>query len=83
MRLWLKVAYFLQSCSQIVLAYVHDMKSRRLIRKIGPPVQSQFTAFEVGQVKAHVHHGLGPSAISRIVMKPDGKSHFSDSVGLC
>jgi len=37
----------------------------------------QFTPFEVGQVKAHLHHGLGPEAISGIVTKVNGKSHFS------
>ena len=38
---------------------------------------ARFTPFEVGQVKAHLHHNLGPSEISRIVLKQDGKSHFS------
>ena len=38
----------------------------------------QLTPFEVGQVKAHAHHGLGPTAIARILLKPDGKSHWSD-----
>ena len=37
----------------------------------------RFTPFEVGQVKAHMHHGLGPEAISRIIKKADGKTHFS------
>jgi len=36
-----------------------------------------FTPFEVGQVKAHLHHGLGPEAISQIVTKADGKTKFS------
>lgn len=36
-----------------------------------------FTAFEVGQVKAHMYHGLGPEAICGIIKKADGKSHFS------
>ena len=34
-------------------------------------------AFEVGQVKAHAHHGLGASAISRILLTRDGKNKFS------
>mgnify|MGYP004530944189 CR=1 FL=1 len=36
-----------------------------------------FSPFEVGQVKAHLHHGLGPEAIAGIITKTDGKSHFS------
>jgi len=32
----------------------------------------------VGQIKAHAHHGLGPAAIARIMVKPDGKTHWSD-----
>ena len=39
--------------------------------------KSQMGVFEVGQVKAHVYHGLGATAISRILTKPDGKSHYS------
>ena len=40
-------------------------------------VMSQFSSFEVGQVKAHMHHGLGAVKISRILLKPDGKSQWS------
>ena len=40
--------------------------------------ESQLTPFEIGQIKAHAYHGLGPLAISRLVRKPDGK-HFSDT----
>ena len=40
---------------------------------------SQLTPFEVGQIKAHLHHELGPAEISRIVLKKDGKSRFSDT----
>ena len=39
----------------------------------------QMTAFEIGQVKAHMYHGLGATEISRILVKPDGKSHWSDT----
>ena len=35
------------------------------------------TPFEVGQIKAHSHHGLGPVAIAKILLKPDGKTHWS------
>ena len=37
----------------------------------------QLTPFDVGQIKAHAHHGLGPAAIARILLKADGKSHWS------
>ena len=39
----------------------------------------QFSPFEVGQVKAHMYHGLGAAAIARIVLKGDGKTHFSET----
>ena len=35
-----------------------------------------FTPFEIGQIKAHTYHGLGAAAISKILLKPDGKSHW-------
>lgn len=38
---------------------------------------SQFSPFEVGQVKAHMHHGLGSQRISGILVKADGKTSFS------
>ena len=38
---------------------------------------SQFSPFEVGQVKAHLYHGLGPSQIAGIITKADGKTRFS------
>ena len=34
----------------------------------------QLGAFDVGQIVAHLHHGLTPAAIARVVKKPDGKS---------
>ena len=39
----------------------------------------QLSPFEVGQVKAHMEHGLGSTEISRRVFKPDGKSNFSET----
>ena len=39
----------------------------------------QMTPFEVGQVKAHMHHGLGCTAIRNLVVKPDGKSLFGET----
>ena len=38
----------------------------------------QLSAFDVGQIKAHVHHGLGAAAIARTLVKSDGKSHWSE-----
>ena len=35
-----------------------------------------FSPFEVGQIKAHVHHGLTAAAISRILVKADGESQW-------
>ena len=40
---------------------------------------AHFTPFEVGQVKAHLHHGLGPGDIAKIIYKPDGKNRYSHS----
>lgn len=39
----------------------------------------QLTPFEVGQVKAHMHHKLTALQISRIIFKGDGKSRFSEN----
>ena len=39
----------------------------------------QLTPFEVGQVKAHMEHGLGCTAISNRVSKPDGKTTFGET----
>ena len=38
----------------------------------------QFSPFEIGQIKAHVYHGLGAAQIARILVKADGKTHWSD-----
>ena len=35
-------------------------------------VMARLTPFEVGQVKGHAYHGLGPAEIARIVKKSDG-----------
>jgi hypothetical protein len=42
-------------------------------------VSSQLGPFEVGQVKAHMEHGLGCTAISRKVLKSDGKTSFGET----
>jgi hypothetical protein len=44
-----------------------------------PDQMSQLSPFEVGQIKAHVHHGMSGAAISRILRKPDGKSTWSET----
>ena len=38
----------------------------------------QLDRFDVGQVKAHMHHGLGSTSISQIMVKADGTSKFSE-----
>ena len=40
---------------------------------------AQLTPFQVGQVKAHMEHGLGCKAISERVFKADGKTHFGET----
>jgi hypothetical protein len=44
-----------------------------------PDQMSQLSPFDVGQIKAHDHHGLSGAAISRILRKPDGKSTWSQT----
>jgi|AACY02.10.fsa_nt_gi hypothetical protein len=39
---------------------------------------AQLTAFEYGQIAAHMHHSLGAAEISRIILKNDGQSHWSE-----
>ena len=39
---------------------------------------AQLTPFDLGQIKAHVYHGMSGAAISRILRKPDGKSFWSE-----
>ena len=34
---------------------------------------ARLTPFEVGQIKAHLHHELGPTAIAKLVQKADGE----------
>ena len=41
---------------------------------------ARLTAFEVGQVKAHAYHDLGPTAISKLVQKSDGEYVSKQSV---
>jgi len=40
---------------------------------------AQLTPFDIGQIKAHLYHGLKGAAISRILLKPDGKSRWSET----
>ena len=37
------------------------------------------SAFELGQIKAHRHHGLSGRAIAGILVQPDGITHWSDT----
>ena len=41
---------------------------------------AQLSPFEAGQVKAHIHHGLGPAEFSRLVIKRNSKSTSSHTV---
>ena len=40
---------------------------------------SKLTPFEVGQVKAHMEHGLGCSAIAKRVFRSDGETPFGET----
>ena len=42
-------------------------------------VLHQLNPFEVGQVKAHVEHGLSAAAIAERVFKADGKTKFGET----
>ena len=35
------------------------------------------SAFEIGQIKAHLYHEVRPAEIQRILTKPDGKNKYS------
>ena len=39
----------------------------------------QLSPFEVGQVKAHMEHGLGCTSIAQRLKKADGKTSFSET----
>ena len=41
---------------------------------------AQLTPFEIGQIKAHLHHGVGPAEIARIITKLDGHHPNQPSV---
>ena len=41
---------------------------------------ARLTPFEVGQIKAHAYHGLGPASIARIVTKTDGAAPSVQSI---
>lgn len=38
---------------------------------------AQLSAFDIGQIKAHLYHGLRPADICKIMVKDDGKTHWS------
>ena len=41
------------------------------------------TPFEVGQIKAHMHHCLGATEIGGIIQKTDGRHPAQRSPGFC
>ena len=47
-----------------------------VFESMAPSIASPMTPFELGQVLAHVYHGLGPAEIARIITRADG-SHFT------
>ena len=42
------------------------------------PMSYHLSPFDIGQIKAHMHHGLGGAEISRIIRKDDGRSSWSE-----
>ena len=45
--------------------------------------EAQMGPWEVGQIKAHMEHDLGATAISRHVLKPDGESTWTRGANHC
>ena len=39
----------------------------------------QLSPFDIGQIKTPLHHGLKAADITRILLKPDGKTYWSDN----
>jgi len=44
---------------------------------------TKLTPFDVGQVKAHMQHGLGCTKISRLVLRPDGSPFSETAIANC
>ena len=63
-------------CSWLEAIFTVTTQTQLLFFAIGICAMT-FTGFALGQIKAHMHHGLGPLAISRILLKPNGKSHWT------
>ena len=57
-------------CSLCVSSFL-DIVSEAMAYQLGP--------FEVGQIKAHLEHGLGCTAIAKRLLKADGKNLYSES----
>ena len=51
---------------------IHNKCLRFLLREM-----SRLGPFEVGQIKAHLHHGLSGAAILGILKKPDGRTPWN------
>ena len=43
----------------------------------------QLGPFELGQIKAHMEHGLGCAAIQNRIYKPDGKTLYGETATGC
>ena len=48
-------------------------RTRRFRAKPKKTSEYQFSPFDIGQIKAHVHHGLGATAIAHVLLKPDSR----------
>ena len=54
-------------------------KLASMAKKLAKTTTYQLSPFEVGQVKAHVEHGLSAAEIAKRVFKPDGKSKYGET----
>ena len=68
------------SIKEVVSVFCHEalgsscVCTRFLLVSLAGMANARLTPFEIGQIKAHVYHGLKGAAISRVLKKPDGKS---------
>ena len=56
------------------------LPSREAIGSAAMPSYVQLTPFEIGQIKAHMHHGLEATEIAGLIKKTDGKHPAQPSV---
>ena len=64
--LWVQVFFFRQVFTSLLAGMAESAGYQ-----VGP--------FELGQIKAHMEHGLGCSAIRKRVFKPDGKTMYGET----